>query len=80
MMVLLQDDQALMFGNDATSPAYLCKISSIGKLGVSENVKHSKAIADIMKKELDIAPAKGYIIFSDVPAHEWAQGGVTFAK
>ena len=80
MMVLLQDDQALMFGNDATDPAYLCKISSIGKLGVSENEKHSKAIADFMKKELDIVSAKGYIMFSDIPGHEWAQGGKTFAK
>jgi len=78
MMVLVQDNQALSFAGDTSAPAYLCTISSIGRLGIEENQKHSKVIQEFVEAKLNIPTSQGYVIFRDVVPSEWALGGQTF--
>lgn len=42
----------------SSDPAAQATLMSIGALGVDQNKKHSKALFDIVSKELGIAPDK----------------------
>jgi len=59
-------------------PSGQATVMSIGQLGVKENVKHSKAIFDAVKKGLGIAPDKLYIHFVDAKSQDVGYNGTTF--
>ncbi|CAH0549069.1 unnamed protein product [Brassicogethes aeneus] len=53
-------------------------LMSIGALGQEQNKKHSKAIFDLITKELGIADDKMYISFTDNPSMNVGYQSTTF--
>ena len=77
LLIFFFQDQNITFGGTAAPCAYL-SLMSIGKLGVAENKKHSKAIMDEMEKSLGVSPTRMYIYFQDAKASEVGFNKSTF--
>ncbi|XP_018322515.1 macrophage migration inhibitory factor homolog [Agrilus planipennis] len=61
-----------------SNPAAQATLMSIGALGTEENKKHSKALFEIVNKELNISPEKMYIHFINAPTSVVGYNGTTF--
>ena len=51
---------------------------SIGRLGLEENKKHSKALFPILEKHLGVDSKHCYIHFQDAPSKDVGFSGTTF--
>lgn len=77
MMVVIQQDVRLHFGNSAI-PAYLMKIFAHPYLiAPITNLRNTIFIQKILHEFLDIAPNRGVIIYASVPEENLATDGVT---
>lgn len=56
--------QDISFGG-TSEPAALCSLTSIGALSVTSNKKHSKALMELIEKELKVSPDRTYITFDN---------------
>merc|ERR1719150_3073774 len=68
----------MTMGKDAKVPTAQATLTSIGKLGIEENKKHSSALFSVIKKHLGVEPDKCYIIFNDVKSSDVGFKGTTF--
>lgn len=75
-MAVLGAGTFLMAGKPAQA-AFL-DIRGIGGFTPQVNKALSKALCDLLKKELQIEPANVYITVTDVPASNWGCNGGTF--
>ena len=75
--VTIVPDQMMMFGG-VEGPCAMASLTSIGKLGLNENKKHSKALAEHVQKHLGVPPNKMYIEFKDVPTSILGYDSTTF--
>nr|CAI5840409.1 unnamed protein product [Callosobruchus analis] len=66
----------MTFGG-STEPCAYATLMSIGALGVNENKKHSKAIAECMSS-IGVAPDRMYIHYIDAPSSVVGYNGSTF--
>lgn len=57
--------QSISFGG-TDEPAALCDLVSIGALSVEANKKHSKALMDLLERELKVPPSRTYISFKNM--------------
>ncbi|XP_070573086.1 macrophage migration inhibitory factor-like isoform X2 [Ptychodera flava] len=71
-------DQIMSFGS-STEPCGNAFVTSIGKLGLEENKKISKAFMEHVKKTLGIQPTRLYIIFKDEKEMDVGYNLKTFA-
>ena len=69
---------AMMMGKDPKVATAQATVTSIGKLGIEENKKHSAAIFPMITKHLGVEPDKCYIIFNDVKTCDVGYKGTTF--
>ena len=77
VMVELDADKPMLFGGSDQPLAYVeCK--SIG-LSLVQTKPLAKAICELLKNSLNIAPERVYIEFSDCKAEYWGWNGSTFA-
>ena len=76
--VTLVPNVVMMMGTDPKVPTAQATLTSIGKLGVEENKKHSLALFSVIKKHLGVEPDKCYIIFNDVKSSDVGFKGTTF--
>ena len=75
-VIHVQPDQMLTWGG-TNEPAAMITCFSIGKLGVEENKKHSKAIMSELNK-LGVVSTRMYISFIDAKAAEVGYNDSTF--
>lgn len=76
VMVEVNSGLALLFAGSNEPAAYLeCK--SIG-LNLAQTKPLSSALAQLLKKRLNIEPSRMYIEFQDAPASFWGWNGSTF--
>ncbi len=75
-MAILESGAILMAGKPAQA-AFL-DVRGIGGFTPPVNKALSKALCDLLKKELLIDPGNVYITFTDVPAVNWGCNGSTF--
>ncbi|XP_073955132.1 macrophage migration inhibitory factor-like [Choristoneura fumiferana] len=61
-----------------TEPFAISSLLSIGHLGVEENKKHSKALSELVEKELGIPANRMYIQFQDEKKANVGYQGTTF--
>ncbi|KAF2885335.1 hypothetical protein ILUMI_20804 [Ignelater luminosus] len=64
----------------STEPAAQATLMSIGSLGVEENKKHSKALYDLISKELNIPPDRMYITYINADRSDVGYNGTTFQE
>jgi len=76
VMVVLQSGEILMGG--AAGAAAFMDVRGIGGLNKAVNAKLTKALCDLLKRELAIDPARVYATFTDVSAQNWGCNGATF--
>ncbi|RNA14851.1 macrophage migration inhibitory factor [Brachionus plicatilis] len=76
--VHIMPDQLMSFGG-TFEPCAMVTLMSIGRLGVEENKKHSKAIMCELEK-LGIPPNRIYIFFQDAHPYEVGYNETTFAE
>ena len=76
VMVVIEAGDFLMAG--APGPAAFVDIRGIGGLTKSVNGKLSQAVSDLLKKDLNIDPARVYLNFFDIAAQNWGCNGATF--
>ncbi|KAL3271447.1 hypothetical protein HHI36_021933 [Cryptolaemus montrouzieri] len=62
----------------STDPAAQATLMSIGALGVSENKKHSKAIFEVVEKELGVSKDRMYVSYINAPTSDVGYNGTTF--
>jgi phenylpyruvate tautomerase len=74
--ILVQPDQILTW-NGTSDAAAMITCFSIGKLGIDENKKHSKAIMSELNK-LGIESTRMYISFIDAKAEDVGYNNSTF--
>ena len=67
----------MMWGGEEGACAIAC-LMSIGKLGVSENKKHSEALSAHIEKHLGVSPSRMYIEFQDIKTSDLGYDGTTF--
>ena len=60
------------------TPVAFADVRGIGGLDKKTNVTLSKALCDLLQKELGIPPDKVYLNFTEVPATNWGWKGNTF--
>ena len=70
-------DQLMTFG-ESTEPCAYVTLLSIGRLGVEENKRYSKAIMEALQTELGISPLKCFIFFNDYKAADVGYDKSTF--
>jgi phenylpyruvate tautomerase PptA (4-oxalocrotonate tautomerase family) len=75
-MAVLESADILMAGKPAR--AAFVDIRGIGGLTPPVNKALSKALCEVLKKELQIEPANVYMTCTDVPATNWGWNGGTF--
>lgn len=75
--VHVNSGQDLIFGG-TNEPAAVCDLVSIGALSVESNKKHSKALMDLMHKELKVDASRIYISFHNTPKGDIGYNGTTF--
>jgi phenylpyruvate tautomerase len=63
-----------------TEPAAQATLMSIGALGVDQNKKHSKALAEVVSKELGVPNSRMYIHFMNAPSSDVGYSGTTFQE
>ena len=76
--VTMVPNVAMMMGTDPKVPTAQATVTSIGKLGVEENKKHSSVLFPVIKKHLGVESDKCYIIFNDVKTSDVGFKGTTF--
>lgn len=76
VMVVLEAGDILMGG--AAGAAAFLDVRGIGGLNKTVNGKLTKALCDLLKKELAIDPTRVYANFTDVAAQNWGCNGSTF--
>ena len=76
VMVVLEAGEFLMAG--APGPAAFLDVRGIGGLNKAVNGKLTKALCDLLRRELAIDPARVYATFTDVAAQNWGCNGATF--
>ena len=62
----------------ASTPLVFADVRGIGGLDKKTNVRVSKALCDLIEKELGVPPSRVYLNFTDVPASNWGWKGTTF--
>jgi phenylpyruvate tautomerase PptA (4-oxalocrotonate tautomerase family) len=75
-MVTLQDGVPMAFAG-SEAPAALVELRAIG-LPRSDTPALSRALCDLLHRELQVSPERIYIEFADVPADLWGWNGDTF--
>jgi phenylpyruvate tautomerase PptA (4-oxalocrotonate tautomerase family) len=75
-MAVLEQGEILMAGKPAR--AAFVDIRGIGGLTPTVNKALSRALCEILRKDLQIEPANVYITCTDVPASNWGWNGGTF--
>lgn len=76
VMVTLEAGDFLMAG--VAGPAAFLDVRGIGGLTKAINGKLTKALCDLLQRELAIEPSRVYVTFTDVPAQNWGCNGATF--
>jgi phenylpyruvate tautomerase len=76
-MITLNTLSAGSIGGKATHIAF-ADVRGIGGFNPKVNNALTKAVCDLMKKELNIDEGNTYITFTDVPATNWGWKGSTF--
>lgn len=76
--VTIVPDVAMMMGKDPKALTAQVTLTSIGKLGVEENKKHSAALFPIITKHFGVKSDKCYIYFNDVQTSDIGYKGTTF--
>lgn len=76
VMVILEDRQAMRFGGDDATLAFL-ELKSIG-LPESQTASISKALCDLIASRLGVPQHRVYIEFADAPRAMWGWNGGTF--
>ena len=76
VMVLLQDDQALIFAGSA-DPCALLELKSIG-LPEDRTAEISHALCSLVADETGIAADRVYIEFGNAQRHMWGWNSATF--
>ena len=76
VMVTLAECAGSLAGQ--VGPVAFADVRGIGGLDKKTNGALSKALCDLLKKDLNIAPDKVYLTFTDVPATNWGWKGNTF--
>jgi phenylpyruvate tautomerase len=69
--------QNLSFGG-TDEPAALCDLMSIGALSVESNKKHSKALMELLGKQLSIKPSRIYLSFHNANKADVGYNETTF--
>uniref|UniRef100_A0A6G1SE08 L-dopachrome isomerase n=1 Tax=Aceria tosichella TaxID=561515 RepID=A0A6G1SE08_9ACAR len=69
--------QNLSFGG-TDEPAALCDLTSIGALSVESNKKHSKALMNLLEKQLGVSSQRVYISFHNLNKADIGFSGTTF--
>ena len=75
MVTLSQADFAM--AGEPTQAAFV-DVRGIGSINGENNVGITRDICGPLQATLNIAPAKVYITFTDVPAQNWGHNGATF--
>jgi phenylpyruvate tautomerase len=75
VMVLLTEGSGILGGR--TGPVAFADVRSIGSLDKKTNGALAKALCDLLKKELDIAPDRVFLNFTEIEATRWAWKGST---
>lgn len=75
--VIVVPEVNLTFGG-SDSPAAIASLMSIGKLGTSENKKHSAVLFAHVSKTLGISKERMYISYIDSRTDEVGYNGTTF--
>lgn len=75
-MAVLESGAIVMAGKQAM--AAFVDIRGIGGLTPHVNKGLTKALCDLLQRELQIDPGNVYITFTDVPATNWGWNGSTF--
>lgn len=76
VMVVLESGTFLMGGS--TGSAAFLDVRGIGGLNKTVNGKLTKALCDMLRRELEIDPSRVYVTFTDVAAQNWGCNGATF--
>ena len=76
VMVALGPTEIIMGGQPGK--AAFVDLRSIGGLGSDTNRRLTEAICDVLEAELQIAPERIYVAFTDVKASDWGWNGETF--
>ena len=63
MCVSLVPDALLAFGGELDARAALCRVDSIGKLGVEENKEISRAVFQLLKDKLQIESTRSSLFY-----------------
>ncbi|XP_060533679.1 macrophage migration inhibitory factor homolog [Cylas formicarius] len=78
--VTVVGDVNTSFGGDATKPAAQATLMSIGALGPKENVKISKALAEVVEQSIGVPSDRMYIHFQNAAASDVGYNGTTFGE
>ena len=62
----------------SSEPCANITLSSIGRLGVEENKRYSKAIMESLEKDLGISPLRCFIFYNDYKASDVGYDRSTF--
>ena len=76
VMVTLTECAGSLAGQ--VGPMAFADVRGIGGLDKKTNGNLAKALGDLLKKELNIAPDRIYLNFTDVAASNWGFKGSTF--
>jgi len=76
VMVTLESADVLMAA--AAGPAAFLDVRGIGGLTRTVNGKLTKALCELLQRELAIEPKRVYATFTDVAAQNWGCNGTTF--